>query len=318
MEDPRFRDTRSTPRRAAPTPPEDGMRLEKALAMLGLASRRDCERLVREGRIRVNGKVVRELPCLVRPGRDLLELDGDEVALERGGEPRAERLYIALNKPKGVISTADDPEGRTNVVALVSRWVPRGERVYPVGRLDADSTGLMLLTNDGDLAHRLAHPRFGVAKEYRVTTQGSLDDTAVAVLKKGMFLASPGSIAGSHVAAPRGAEAGPRPTRAPTGGRRAALEDVRVLKRMADRSRGDLSLLQVKLQEGQNREIRRLLARVGVKVRRLERVAIGPLKLGTLKPGMSRLLSPVEVAALRAAVGLSDRGSRGPRPQKRG
>jgi hypothetical protein len=131
-----------------------------------------------------------------------------------------------------------------------------------------------------------------------------------------MFLASPGSIAQSHpVRRPDvGATTAPRPARRAAGsGRRAALEDVRILKRMADRSRGDLSLLQVTLHEGQNREIRRLLARVGVKVRRLERVAIGPLKLGRLKPGTSRLLTDAEVAALRAAVGFTGRGPRPPR-----
>lgn len=313
MEDPRFRETRPGPRRR-PEPAADGERLEKVLATIGIAARRDCERLVREGRIRVNGDVVRELPHLVRPERDLIEVDGEEVVFEQDPARRAERLYIALNKPKGVISTADDPDGRVNVVTLVGRWVPRGKRVYPVGRLDADSTGLILLTNDGDLAHRLAHPRFGVAKEYRVTTLGALDDQAVAALRKGMFLAGPTAMARSHAA---GGEA-PRAPPGGSGGRRAAFEEVRVLKRLADRSRGDLSLLSVTLHEGQNREIRRLLARVGVKVKRLERVAIGPLKLGSLKPGQSRRLSDAEVAALRAAVGLSGRGPRDPRPQRPG
>ncbi len=325
MEDPRFRDTRQ--RRDAPPPDEDGIRLEKALALQGLTSRRDVERLVREGRIRVNGKAVRELPCMVRPGKDLIEVDGEEIDATKGPSERAAPLYIALNKPKNIISTADDPDGRTTVVDLVSRWVPRGQRVYPVGRLDADSTGLILLTNDGDLAHRLTHPRFGISKEYLVMTQGALDAESLAVLKKGLFLASPGSIARSHAASAEGEGEPRRRVPAATGatnhGRRATLEDVRIVRRKADRSRGDLSQLSVTLQEGQNREIRRLLARVGVKVKRLERVAIGPLKLGTLKIGMSRLLTEAEVAALRAAAGFDRRAvsapaARAPRPRTRG
>ena len=224
--DPRFRDQRPVPRRPArrtrPTPevPDGAERLQKVLADAGVASRRDCELAIKAGRIRVNGSTVRELPCWVRPGRDLVELDG--VVLDttrRGRVDRSAYVYIAAHKPRGVISTARDPEGRPHVVGLAQGLVPRGQRVYPVGRLDSDSTGLVLLTNDGELAHRLAHPRFGVAKRYRVTVQGRLDGEAIARLRRGFFLADRESIARSQGASGQGG-----------AGRRAAFGDIKVLK----------------------------------------------------------------------------------------
>ena len=280
MNDPRFRD-----RKPAPLPPESGERLQKVLADAGVSSRRDAEFAIRAGRVRVNGRRVFELPCLVEPGRDLIEFDGAVVDLRGNRGPRArERLYLMLNKPRGVISTARDPGGRANVVDLVRAAVPQGDRVYPVGRLDSDSTGLVLLTNDGELAHRLAHPSSGISKEYRVTVQGTLPDGALAQLSKGMFLADTGS--------PQG------------GAKRARMQQVRVLKRMMDRRRGDLSLISVTLAEGQNREIRRLFARVGAKVKGLERVALGSLQLGRLPKGHYRALRNEEILALRRSVRL--------------
>ena len=225
------------------------------------------------------------MPCLVDPARDLIELDGEVIELAGPRSARSrERIYLMLNKPKGVISTARDPGGRANVVDLVRAGVPAGHRVYPVGRLDADSTGLVLLTNDGELAHRLAHPSSGIPKEYRVAVQGTLTDSALAQLSKGMFLAD--------VSSPEG------------GAKRARMQSVRVLKRTRDRRHGDLSLVSVTLAEGQNREIRRLFARVGVKVRSLERVALGPLHLGRLPPGQFRALGGEEILALRRSVRL--------------
>ena len=281
MHDPRFP---NRPRPVAP-PAEDGERLQKVMADAGVASRRDCELAIRAGRVRVNGRRVTSLPCLVTAGRDLVELDG--VVIETGrraGVRQRDRVYLMLNKPRGVISTASDPEGRPNVVALVAPAVPPGERVYPVGRLDADSTGLVLLTNDGELAHRLAHPRHGVAKEYRVTVQGQLSPEALARLSRGLYLADASD-----------------PSR---GAKRARPERLRVLQQKKDRSRGDLSLVSVTLREGQNREIRRLFARVGAKVRRLERVALGPLQLAGLPPGRHRRLRSAEIEALKRSVGL--------------
>lgn len=280
MHDPRFRDsTRPPPART------EGERLEKALADAGVFSRRDAEFAIRAGRVRVNGRRVAELPCRVDPAQDLVELDGEIVDLRgRPGARRRERIYLMLNKPKGVISTARDPGGRANVVDMVRAAVPPGERVYPVGRLDADSTGLVLLTNDGELAHRLAHPASGIAKQYRVAVQGALPPAALAQLSKGVFLADRNSPAG--------------------GARRARMQSVRVLKRVRNRRDGDLSLVAVTLTEGQNREIRRLFARVGAKVRSLERVALGALTLGRLPRGQFRALRGEEVLALRRSVRL--------------
>jgi len=280
MHDPRFRDSFR-----APPPRADGERLEKALAEAGVFSRRDAQFAIRAGRVRVNGRRVAELPCLIDPAQDLVELDGEIVDLRgRAGRRSRARIYLMLHKPKGVISTVRDPGGRANVVDMVRAAVPAGERVYPVGRLDADSTGLVLLTNDGELAHRLAHPSSGIRKEYRVAVQGALPPTALAQLAKGAFLADRHS---------------------PTGGaKRARMQDVRVLRRVRNRRDGDLSLVSVTLTEGQNREIRRLFARVCIKVRSLERVALGPLRLGRLPPGRWRALDGEEVLALRRSVRL--------------
>ncbi len=285
MRDPRFPDRQSAPARREPGERQSGERLQKALADAGIASRRDCEYAIRAGRVRVNGRLVFELPCLIDPARDLVEFDGSVVDMRRQGPGRQSgRLYLMLNKPRGVISTARDPGGRPNVVAMVQASVPAGERVYPVGRLDADSTGLVLLTNDGELAHRLAHPSRGVAKEYRVSVQGDLSAEALAQLGRGLYLADVGARDG--------------------GAKRAHLEKVRVLKRLRNRRRGDLSLVSVTLREGQNREIRRLFARVGLKVKSLERVALGSLQLGRLPSGHFRALRAEEVLALKRAVNL--------------
>jgi pseudouridine synthase len=152
-----------------------------------------------------------------------------------------------------------------------------------VGRLDGDSTGLLLITNDGDLAYRLTHPKFGIAKEYRVLTSGLASDEQLQKLRSGMYLVNP-SADGAKTS------------------KRASMESVRIIKRFVDRARGDRTMLSVTLREGQNREIRRMLARVGLKVRELERVAIGPLRAGDLKPGQARLLGKKDVETLRAAV----------------
>ena len=280
MNDPRFRD-----RKPVALPTEGGERLQKVLADAGVLSRRDSEFAIRAGRVRVNGRLVLALPCLVDAANALIEFDGAVIdTRSRQGVRARERLYLMLNKPRGVISTARDPGGRANVVDMVRAAVPASDRVYPVGRLDADSTGLVLLTNDGELAHRLAHPSRGIAKEYRVAVQGVLSSEALSRLAQGVYLADTGS--------PKG------------GAKRARLQEVRVLQRMKDRRRGDLSLVSVTLREGQNREIRRLFARVGLKVKSLERVALGALKLGKLPHGHFRALRNEEILALRRAVDL--------------
>jgi pseudouridine synthase len=169
------------------------------------------------------------------------------------------------------------------VLDLLPISLRRAERLFPVGRLDADSTGLLLITNDGELAYQLTHPKFGVAKEYRVTCAGLAGDEQLQTIRRGMFLVTPTSDGSKS-------------------SKRAAMESVRVIKRIVDRSRSDRTLLSVTLREGQNREIRRMLARVGLKVRELQRVAIGPLRIGDLKPGESKLLGKRDVDKLREAT----------------
>lgn len=270
------------------SPPSNLVRLQKALADAGIAARRDCEQLIIDGRILVNNRVVTKLPCFIDPQKDLVAFDGVPVDVS-GSAPTAVAVkprkltYVLVNKPKGVISTTHDELGRRNVLALLPPAMRAEERLYPVGRLDGDSTGLLLITNDGDFAHQLTHPRIGVAKEYRVTTAGLASEEQLQKLRSGMYLITPDA-------------SGTKTTK------RAAMESVRIIKRYVDRSRGDRTVLKVTLREGQNREIRRMLARVGLKVRELERVAIGPLRAHDLKPGQCKLLGKKDVDSLRAAV----------------
>jgi pseudouridine synthase len=266
-----------------------GVRLQKAMADAGIGARRDCEEMITAGRVHVNGSVVTTLPCFVDPAHDVVELDGEVIELpvsEASAAASARRnfTYVLVNKPKGVITTTSDPEGRRNVLDLLPPAMRREERLFPVGRLDGDSTGLLLITNDGDLAFQLTHPKFGVAKEYRVMVAGLASDEQLQALKRGMYLVTPSSD-GSKTS------------------KKATMESVRIMKRFVDRNRGDRTLLSISLREGQNREIRRMLARVGLKVRELERVAIGPLRAGELKPGQIKLLGKKDVARLRDAIG---------------
>jgi 23S rRNA pseudouridine2605 synthase len=262
------------------------------MADAGVGARRDCEEMIAAGRVKVNGRVVTSLPCFVDPANDVVQLDDESLDLRgvqtsaagpaAGGKPRS-HVYLLVNKPRGVITTTHDPQGRRNVLDLVPLALRRTERLFPVGRLDGDSTGLLLITNDGDLAYQLTHPKFGVTKEYRVLCAGLASDEQLRRLRSGMYLITPTQ------------------EREKTA-KKASMESVRILRRYVDRARGDRTLLGVTLREGQNREIRRMLARVGLKVRELERVAIGPLRIGDLKPGQSRLLGKRDVERLREAV----------------
>jgi pseudouridine synthase len=261
------------------------------MADAGLGARRDCEEMITAGRVAVNGRIVDALPCFVDPANDEVQLDGEIIELpvpEEGAgataAPKARSfIYVLINKPKGVITTTDDPEGRRNVLDLVPQSLRSNERLFPVGRLDGDSTGLLLITNDGDLAYQLTHPKFGIAKEYRVLTSGLATDEQLQKLRAGMYLVNPASD-GTKTS------------------KKASMESVRIIKRFVDRARGDRTMLSVTLREGQNREIRRMLARVGLKVKELERVAIGPLRAGDLKPGQAKLLGKKDVEKLRAAT----------------
>ncbi len=234
-----------------------GVRLAKYLAAAGVASRRAAEELIAAGRVTVGGAVVED------PARDVAEADG--VALD--GRPirrMPERVVYAVHKPAGVVSTARDPQGRPTVVSLIPA---AGVRLYPVGRLDIDTTGLILLTNDGALAHRLTHPRFEVPKTYLVrVTRGPIRDTAVRTLRAGV-----------------------------------RLEDGLTAPARVRRAGADT--LEVTIREGRNRQVRRMIEAVGHRVAELQRVRFGSLELGELRLGEHRRLTEAETAALSASAG---------------
>jgi 23S rRNA pseudouridine2605 synthase len=239
--------------------PRAGERLQKVLAQAGIASRRECEELVREGRVEVDREVVTELGTRVDPQKQEIRVDGEAL-------PRPKLAYFAVNKPVGVVSTARDPAGRPRVIDLLP---PNGPRVFPVGRLDIASEGLIVVTNDGELANGLTHPRHGVEKIYQVQVAGQVERDVLAQLHRGIHLAE-GFAHARHVR----------------------------IKSRRKRS----TILELVLDEGRNREIRRLLARVGHKVQRLKRIAVGPVRLGDLPTGAVRPLSKKEVEALQHAV----------------
>ena len=247
------------------------MRLAKHLAHAGVASRRAAEAMIAAGRVRVNGELVRD------PARDVdehsrVEVDGRPLA---GPEPH---VVYALHKPVGVLSTASDPHGRPTVVELLGEE----RRLYPVGRLDADSSGLILLTNDGELANRLSHPRYEVPKTYRVRVGGGpVEERALRALRVGVELED-GPTAPAQV------------RRLAGGGSRAATD-----RRSANVGGGDE--LELTIREGRNRQVRRMCEAVGHPVLALQRVAFGPLRLGDLQPGAHRRLGEAELRKLSEA-----------------
>src|SRR5512135_2050189 len=268
--------------------PHGPERLQKILAHAGVGSRRACEELILQGRVTVDGQVVRELGTRVDAARAKVAVDGQRIQPER-------LVYFAVSKPKGYVSTNWDPAGRPRVVDLLPE-IP--QRVYTIGRLDEMSTGLMLLTNDGELANRLAHPKFGVEKLYRAVVAGSPDHEILTKLTEGIWLAE------GKVRAKR----------------------VRIVGR-----KGEATVLEMVLAEGKNREVRRMLARLGHKVMTLTRVAVGPITLKGLAPGAYRPLSSHEVELLhKGAEGIvvtpvkfsESKPSRGPagpaRPRRQG
>ena len=237
-------------------PHPGGERLQKVLAAAGIGSRRQCEELILAGRVEVDRKVVTELGTRADPAQQEIRVDGVPL-------PRQRRVYYAVNKPPGVVATNRDPSGRQRVIDLI----PGGdERLFAVGRLDLNSDGLILVTNDGELANRLTHPRYGVQKTYRVVVAGHPAREVVDKLRRGVHLAE--------------------------GVARAA--QVRILK-----PHKESTILEMVLEEGHNREIRRILARVGHKVLRLTRIAVGPVRLGKLPLGGHRRLTREEIHALR-------------------
>ena len=232
-------------------------RLQKYLARCGIASRRHAEQWILDGKVEVDGVVVTTLGTKVDPERQEIWVEGERIS-----PPRLE--YYALYKPTGVVCTTSDPSGRPRVVDLVPSR--HGTRLFPIGRLDEDSEGLILLTNDGDLAQRVAHPRFEVEKVYRVVVRGSPAPGALERLRKGVWLSE---------------------------GR---THPARVL---VERKTHQLTTLRISLREGRNRHLRRVLAKVELPVKRLLRIAVGPVRLGRLKRGEFRPLKPAEVEALR-------------------
>jgi len=284
-----------------------GIRLQKAMAESGLASRRACEDLIEQGRVTVNGTQVKDLPAWVDPAHDQIKVDGEPLPRKpkaRRGKAHsaAGKTYVVVNKPRGVISTNDDPEGRRRVIDLVDDPALSRKRLFPVGRLDADSIGMILLTDDGELTHRLTHPSYEATKEYRVTVKGKVSVEDLDKLRKGIYLASPEEIAKTKSAEP--ASAGGFGNTPKSDAKKAAVDDVRIVRVEKDKDRGDRTMLAITLHEGQNREVRRILARLGFKVRRLKRVAVGPIPLKTLRSGKWRELTTPEVRKLRKSVGL--------------
>jgi len=265
-----------------------GERLQKVLAELGVASRRDCEQFIQQGRVKVSGQAVTGLPAWVDLKQDSIEFDGETISSPRGRGKRgpSRKTYIMLYKPRKTISTVHDDEGRRTVLDLVKvdgHLPMNASRLYPVGRLDADSTGLILLTNDGDMTKALTHPSNEVPKTYRVTVKGVLSDEDTQRLRDGIYLVHQSK------------------TRRGTVPKKAAAAKVVKLGVQRDRTRGDRTALRITLTEGQNREIRRLIAHLGYKVHRLHREAIGPLRLKGVALGQWRLLNDGEVRALRKA-----------------
>ncbi len=249
-----------------------GVRLHKALAEAGIGSRRGCEKLIEESRVSVNGRVVREMPAWVNLGKDTVRVDGQIV---RPGVGKGGRVYIMLYKPRGVICSNSDPEGRMRAIDLV----PHTFRLHCVGRLDMDSSGLVLLTNDGELTQKLTHPKYGVAKTYRVMIKGRLSGDDVERLRKGFWLADKKT---GRITKARAAK-------------------VVLISRDVDKSH-----LEITLREGRNREIRRMMVRLGHRVKKLRRIAIGPVKLRGVGAGHWRLLTTSEIAGLRRAVKKSE------------
>jgi 23S rRNA pseudouridine2605 synthase len=241
-------------------------RLQKILSTAGVSSRRAGEKLILEGRISVNGKTITELGTKADPESDDIRIDGRRINVA------ARRLYILLNKPRGYITSRSDPQQRRTVVDLLREHGIR-DYVYPVGRLDYDSEGLLLLTSDGDLAARLTHPRHGVPREYEVQVRGVPDHHDLDRLQRGILM----------------------------DGRKTAPATAKLL-RVFEKGAGHQALVSLVIHEGRNRQVRRMCDAIGHPVIRLRRVRIGPIADARLKPGGLRELSSAEIAALKKAA----------------
>jgi 23S rRNA pseudouridine2605 synthase len=242
--------------------PDDGIRLQKLLAAAGIGSRRACEVLIANGHVEVNGEIVTRLGTKVDPLTAIIRVNGERLPV------REDHVYLALNKPAGVVTTMSDPRGRLDLRGLVGQRV---ERLFHVGRLDTDTSGLLFLTNDGEFANRIAHPSYEVPKTYVALVRGSVGGKTIEQLIQGVQLDDG----------------------------RGRADAVAVV----DRFRGKSSV-ELTLHEGRNRIVRRMFDAVGHPVEQLARTAIGPVQLGALKPGEVRELSRSELGALLERVGL--------------
>lgn len=245
------------------------MRIHKLLSKLGVASLRASEELVKSGKVAVNGRPAR-IGQDVNPARDVVAVDGKRIEIPK----KTQKRYLALYKPRGYVTTLSDELGRRCVASLVE---DAGQRVYPVGRLDKDSEGLLFLTNDGEFANFIMHPSHHISKTYRVTVPSDVNEDQLIELSAGVVL---------------------------DDGVKTQPAQVQVEVKGAERS-----VLRITIYEGKNRQIRRMCDAVGLKVARLRRTSIGPVKLGMLKPGAWRELTPQEVGAIRNSVSV--RGSAG-------
>ncbi len=242
------------------------VRLQKVLAAAGVDSRRKCEELILEGAVRVNRKVVDTLPAFVEPENDIITVNGKRIKAER-------KVYFLLNKPKRVICTNKDPEDRKRAIDMV----PSRERIFCVGRLDIDTTGLIILTNDSELANRLTHPRYEIAKTYVAKVKGQISGEKVEKIKRGVWLSEG----------------------------RTGRAKVKILKRSVKES-----LLEITIRQGLNRQVRRMLANVGVRVKSLKRTRIGKITERGLGVGKFRALSKKEVESLQKITGAAVTKSR--------
>jgi 23S rRNA pseudouridine2605 synthase len=239
-----------------------GVRLQKVMAEAGVGSRRHCEEMIGAGRVEVDGQTVRRFGARVDPDHQIIRVDGKRIPAKPG------LVYLAFNKPPKVLTAMSDPRGRKTVTDYLG---DRSERLFHIGRLDYDTEGLMLLTNDGELAHRLAHPSFEVAKTYLAEVTGPVPKDLARRLQTGVELDDGVATADKF--------------------------------RVVDRS-GDRALVEITLHEGRKHIVRRMLAATGHPVTRLVRTDVGPIRLGNLKPGVSRDLTTREIGELYAAVGL--------------
>jgi len=229
------------------------IRLNKFIALCGVTSRRKADLLIEQGRVKVNGRIVLKLGTTVDPKKDTVTIDGKVITLPK------KRVYLAFNKPKGYVTTLDDELSRKNVLSFFTNFP---ERVFPVGRLDMDTEGLLFMTNDGEFSHIVTHPKFKIEKEYKVWVRGKVIEDEIKKLKKGIF------IEGKVV----------RP------------KFISILKVSKDET-----ILKVIISEGRKREVRRMFQYIGHKVEKLIRMRIGPVKLGGLRSGKYRDLTPLEI-----------------------